>query len=739
MGERNPAGEPKVRPSPGTLQGTVERITYVNEETGYVVARLEVPGRKELVTVVGNLASVSPGETLRLYGRWIIHPRYGKQFQAERYESVVPATLTGIEKYLGSGLIKGIGPIFARRLVEAFGLDTFRVIEEEPHQLLKVEGIGPIRKARIVQSWAEQREIREVMVFLQSHGVSTAYAVKIFKAYGSRAISIVKENPYRLAQDIHGIGFVTADRIAQALGIPKDSPLRVQAGILYVLHELADEGHVYAPYGELMKRCRVALEVDESLLAQAVETLQREGRIIVEEREDGAKAIYLEPLHVAEVNVARRLLALAQTPFPKISIDVERAIAWAEQQQGFSFAEAQKEAIRKALTTKVLVITGGPGTGKTTILRAIVAILEKKKLNIALAAPTGRAAKRMSEATGREAKTLHRLLEWSPQEGRFLRNQERPLEVDLVAVDECSMIDILLMNSLLRALPLQAILILVGDADQLPSVGPGTVFRDIIASGAIPVVALREIFRQARESLIVVNAHRVNNGLMPILPAEGKSPSRDFLFIPKETPEEIFQEILTLVGQRLPREFGLDPLEEVQVLSPMHKGIIGAAQLNQALQNLLNPHGRDVRRGASPFRVGDKVMQIRNNYEKEVFNGDIGRIVGVDLEDQEVVVRFEDRTVSYDFTELDELVLAYAISVHKSQGSEYPAVILPLHPSHYVMLQRNLLYTAITRGKRLVVLVGTKKALVLAVKTVRTQKRWSHLEARLRSTSLSFP
>ena len=717
-----------------TLQGTVERITYVNEETQYVVARLEVPGSRDLATIVGNLPSLTPGETLRLQGTWTHHKKYGDQFHVHQYETVAPATLIGIQRYLGSGMIKGIGPVFAKRLVDAFGLDTLRMIEEEPARLLEVEGIGRLRLQRITSAWAEQREIREVMLFLQGHGVSSTYAVKIFKAYGQAAIAAVKANPYRLAQDIYGIGFKTADRIAQNLGVPSDSPLRAQAGIIHVLHELADEGHVYAPEADLLREAETALEIPGHLLASAIADLAREGEVMAEESPDGGRSIYLKPLHVAEEQVARRLTDLLRAPRVPVRIDMEKALQWVEGVTRLHLASQQQEAIRMALTHKALVITGGPGTGKTTILRCIIQILEKKGVRIHLASPTGRAAKRMAEATGHEALTIHRLLEWSPAQAGFQRNAQRPLETDLVIVDEASMIDIVLMNSLLRAVPLMVTLVLVGDADQLPSVGPGTVLKDILDSGRVPAVRLTEIFRQAEQSRIVLNAHRVNRGEFPDLSRPAGGGDSDFHFLPEEEPERLQQLIVELASRRLPARFGFDPIEDIQVLTPMHRSVIGAAQLNAALQAALNPARAgtsEVMRGGRVFRVGDRVMQLRNNYDKEVYNGDIGRIARVDLEEQEVVVRVDGRPVTYDFSELDELTLAYAATVHKSQGSEYPAVILPMHTTHYPMLQRNLLYTAVTRAKRLLVLVGMKKALAIAVKNDATLRRCSRLADRL--------
>jgi exodeoxyribonuclease V alpha subunit len=714
-----------------TLQGTLERITYINEENHYVVARLQVPGRRDLATIVGNLPTVTPGETLKLTGEWVQHNRYGEQFKVEAFETIAPATLIGIEKYLGSGLIKGIGPIFARRLVEAFDVDTLRIIEEEPSRLLTVDGVGEVRLQRIRTAWEEQKEIREVMIFLQGHGVSSAYAAKIFKTYGKSSIAIVQENPYRLAKDIYGIGFKTADRIAQAIGIEPHSPLRVEAGVIHVLNELASgEGHVYYPLDGLTKASADILEVDEDLTTQAIERLRHEERVICEPGPQGV-VVYLASLYAAEEGVARRLQALAEGGALPADIDIERAILWSEQVNRLSLAEQQKEAIREALIRKLLVITGGPGTGKTTILRCILQILEKKHRRMLLCSPTGRAAKRMSEATGREAKTIHRLLEFSPKDGRFKRDQHRPLEADLVIVDEASMIDVVLMNSLLKAIPPAAGLILVGDVDQLPSVGPGAILRDIIASSLVPVIRLSEIFRQARESQIVINAHRINRGEFPFCADWEAQEQGDCYLLAKTEALEVQAAILELASRGLPTRHCVDPLEELQILSPMQKGPIGAMQLNQALQALLNPSGPELLRAGRLYRLGDRVMQIRNNYDKDVYNGDIGRIVTLDMEDREVTVQFDDRQVTYDFNELDELVLAYAVTIHKSQGSEYPVVIIPVHTAHYVMLQRNLLYTAITRGRRLVVLVGTKKAIAIAVKNQKIQLRYTGLVDRL--------
>jgi exodeoxyribonuclease V alpha subunit len=718
-----------------TLEGAVARITYVSEESQYVVARLDVPGKADPVTIVGTMVSLTPGETLRLHGRWSHHPKYGEQFRVDRYESIVPATIAGIQKYLGSGMIKGIGPVFAKRLVEAFGEGTLKVIEETPGRLAEVEGIGPIRQQRITTAWAEQREIREVMLFLQGHGVSPAFAVKIFKAYGQAAITTVQENPYRLARDIRGIGFKTADKIARELGIPADSPLRAAAGIVHALNELTDEGHVYVPEAELLRAAEETLEIPAALLPDALATLATEEAVVVESLPMG-NAVYLTGLHVSETQLARRVADLLRAPRAVPPIDMTQALPWVEQKTGLALTEEQRQAVRLAFQEKLLIITGGPGTGKTTILKAVIRILEAKKLRMHLASPTGRAAKRLAELTGHEATTLHRLLEWNPREGGFQRNARHPLETDFVVVDEASMIDILLAHHLLQAIPLTTTLLLVGDADQLPSVGPGTVLRDLLDVADIPAIRLTTIFRQAAMSRIVSNAHRVNRGEFPDLTAAGAGPGQDFFFLGEEDPEKLQRLIVDLALRRLPARYGLDPCGDIQVLTPMHRGPIGAGQLNTALQTALNPprNGEmELLRGGRIFRIGDRVLQLRNNYDKGVYNGDLGRITAIDPAEQTVVVQVDDREVSYDFSDVDELTLAYAMTVHKSQGSEYPAVILPTHTTHYPMLQRNLLYTAITRAKKLLVVVGTKKAIAIATRNDAILRRCSRLAERLRT------
>lgn len=714
------------------LQGQIERVTYTNDENGYTIAKIKVYGRRELVTAVGNILCPIPGEIIRMRGEWANHPKFGEQFKFTTYTTMTPASVHGIEKYLGSGLIKGIGPVMAKRIVKLFGESTLEVIEADVQKLAGVPGIGTKRIGMISKAWEEQKEIRAVMVFLQSHGVSSGYATKIYKQYGNDAIGVVKENPYRLAHDIFGIGFITADKIAQKLGFDINSPLRAEAGILYVLHQLSDEGHVFFPKAPLLEKAKEILEVDHEVLTDALGRLAAEGKVVVEslETEDGCtEGVYLAKFHVSENQAAARLTALSLSPKAIRTIDVDKAVAWVQEKLSMTLAAKQIEAVKAAASSKVLVITGGPGTGKTTIIRAILKIFSAITNRILLAAPTGRAAKRMSEATGHEAKTLHRLLEYSIQRGGFQKNEDHPLDCDLLVVDEASMIDLILMHHLLKAVPKPATLILVGDVDQLPSVGAGNVLKDVIASGAMPVVELNEIFRQAQESSIIVNAHRINKGLMP--DTRSTKELDDFYFVHEDDPEKALQRVIQLVKDRIPARFSLDPIDQVQVLTPMNRGVVGTTNLNTALQEALNPGEGGITRGGRSFRVGDKVMQIKNDYDREVFNGDIGRITAIDTEAQEVLVSIDGRSVGYEYSDLDELVLAYGVSIHKSQGSEYPAVVIPVLTQHYVMLQRNLLYTGVTRGKRLVVIIGTPKALAIAVHNNKTISRNTYLASRL--------
>jgi len=722
---------------PVYLQGQIERITYTNDENGYTIAKVKVQGHQGLVTVVGNLMAPTPGEIIKMYGEWVNHPRYGEQFKVDRYKSLVPASVYGIQKYLGSGLIKGIGPIMARRIVERFDKDTLDVIEKEIEKLAEVDGVGEKRIGMIKQAWEDQKEIRDVMIFLQTHGVGSGYATKIFKQYGNRSIMVVKENPYRLATDIFGIGFLTADRIAEKLGFSRDSELRAEAGILYVLNQLADEGHVYYPYELLIQKCQEILGVDQEVIVKAMSVIAESRMIVIDDLKkdvddfrENNKAVYLAKFYLSETSIVTRMKTLIHTPKSIRNIDLGKTLKWVQRRLPITLAEKQLEAIKCAVENKVMIITGGPGTGKTTIINAILKIFSGISVKIMLAAPTGRAAKRMSEATGHEAKTIHRMLEYSIQKGGFQKNELSPLNCDLIIIDEASMIDTILMHHLLKAIPPGATFILVGDVNQLPSVGAGNVLKDIIASGEMQTVKLNEIFRQAKESLIIVNAHRINNGLLPSFKSFDQK-LNDFYFIEQEDPEEVLRIILELAKERIPRRFGFDPVNDIQVLTPMHKGIVGAGNLNIALQNVLNPGEDGVIRGGRNFRVHDKVMQVKNNYDKDVFNGDIGRITRIDPDNQEVTISFDERDVPYDYTDLDEIVLAYAVSVHKSQGSEYPAVIMPILTQHFVLLQRNLVYTAVTRGRDLVVMVGTKKALAIGVKNDKTQKRYTYLRHRL--------
>ena len=719
------------------LEGQIENLTYVNEENGYTVAKVRVTGYSEPVTIVGQLISPAPGEVLRMKGLWINHPRFGRQFKVMSHQAIVPATVTGIRKYLGSGLIKGIGPVMAARIVKTFGEKTLEVIDEHINDLHKVEGIGHKRIEMIDKAWKEQKEIRSVMIFLQGHGVSPAYATKIFKKYGWDSIKIVSQNPYRLASDIFGIGFLTADKIAASMGFEKNAPARVEAGILYVLHHLSEEGHVYYPYEPLVDRCREILEVEREIISQAIGAISLENKIVIEDLnqdleafQPNHKAVYLKNFHIAETGIADHLLRLTASPKKMRKIEVAKALKWVQEKIRLEFAAKQIEAIRSAVSEKVMVITGGPGTGKTTIINAVIRIYRELGARILLAAPTGRASKRMSEATGYPARTIHRMLEYNLQKGGFQRGQDHPLDVDVLILDETSMIDTSLMYHLLKAVPPGATLILVGDVNQLPSVGAGNVLKDVIRSGKVPVVELKEIFRQAANSGIIRNAHRINTGLVPELVQEREGLG-DFYFIEQEDQEEVLRIIMELVCERIPKRFRLDPLEGIQVLAPMHKGTVGTENLNAKLQEALNPSGTAILRGGRTFRLKDKVMQTRNNYEKEVFNGDIGRITAMDEEMREVTVTYDGVPVPYDASDLDEIVHAYAISVHKSQGSEYPAVILPLLPQHYLLLQRNLIYTAVTRAKKLLVIVGSKKALATGVKNDKIARRYTYLAERL--------
>jgi len=719
------------------IQGRVERITFHNEENGYSILKLKTVGRRDPVTVIGSFVAVSAGESLRLTGAWSNHPKYGEQFKCDRYESLAPATLDGIRRYLGSGLIKGIGPEMAKRIVKLFGEQTLDVIDQDPERLRQVEGIGPTRIERIRKAWEEQKEIREVMVFLQSHGVSAGYAAKIFKHYGKASLRILHENPYRMAMEIYGIGFLTADRIAQQLGFALDSPVRAEAGLHYVLFQATEAGHVCVPEGELLRQGGEILQIEPEILGQALPRLATGGRIIrqavpgpIRDAFGDPFAIYLRGYYQAETQIAQRFRRQLAIQSLRRVVDLDRAITWLRSRLPFQLAALQEEAVRRSLTANMVIITGGPGTGKTTLVQAIVAVYRRMEVRIALAAPTGRAAKRLHEATRHNALTIHRLLEFSPQQGGFQRNERNPLNADLIIVDEASMLDCLLMHHLLKAIPGRATLVLVGDVDQLPSVGAGSVLQDLIDCDRFPVVRLTEIFRQARQSRIVTNAHRVRMGQFPSLQSD---PHRltDFYFIEKEQPEEVLAIILKLCRDRIPKRFGLDPVDDIQVLSPMNRGTIGVHRLNEELQRVFNPRGPAVERGGRILRLHDKVMQIRNNYDKDVFNGDLGRIRAIDLENQELKVEVDGRLVTYDFSELDELVLAYAVSVHKAQGSEYPAVVIPVATQHYMMLQRNLIYTAITRGRKLVVLVGSKKALAMAVRNDKTSRRHTLLKERL--------
>jgi len=707
------------------LRCVVERITYQNAENGYTVLKCRAKNYSDLVTVVGTMPDAHVGSVLSLEGNWKVDSKYGRQFSVVKWEETLPATVYGIEKYLGSGLIKGVGPKFAKRIVQKFGKDTLDVIEETPDILIEVEGIGQIRVERIKKSWQEQKEIKNIMMFLQSYEVSTSHATKIFKTYGSESISIVQENPYRLADDIWGIGFKTADLIAGKMGIEKDRFIRLRSGIMYTLNKLSESGHCYAVREQLVKTAAELLEVEEPELEITLDEMLRTSDLIKED-----EAIYLPPFFFSENGCARRLTKLMQAQ-RNVHICADAVMRKIADRQDITYDEVQLEAIRTAVSSKVMVLTGGPGTGKTTTTLGIIAAYREAGCKILLAAPTGRAAKRMSEATGMEAKTIHRLLEYKPPEG-YQKNENEPLSGDVLILDECSMIDVILMYNLLKAIPEHMTLILVGDTDQLPSVGAGNVLKDVIDSGAVPVVRLTRIFRQAAGSRIIMNAHRINKG--EAIDMRGGKDS-DFFFAEEETSEGILERLLRYCTKNLPTYYHVDALRDIQVLTPMQRGPVGAANLNQVLQEAMNPVGPALQRGGTHYRIRDKVMQIRNDYDKEVFNGDIGTIVKVDLEERELTVNFDDREVVYDVTELDELVLAYATTIHKAQGSEYPIVVMPFSMSHFVMLQRNLLYTGVTRAKKILVLIGEKKAVFYAINNEKTSERNTRLAERLSGKS----
>ena len=702
------------------LRCVVERITYQNPENGYSVMKVKVKGYDDLVTLVGNLLEVPVGSVLLCEGDWKVDKRYGSQFVCQSWEEVMPATVYGIEKYLGSGLVKGIGPKFAQLIVRQFGLETIDVIETDIERLYEVPGIGKKRVEKIRESWEKQKDIKNVMLFLQGYGVSTAYAAKIYRQYGKESIDKVKENPYRLADDIWGIGFKTADSIAAKMGYEKNDLRRCQSGLIYTLNQLANEGHVYAEEEQLVKAARELLEADEAPIREALNHMVQTEDLKLED-----EALYLPPFYFAEVGTSNRLQTLLreseQELFAK-KMDVQAL----SKETGIEYDEVQLQAIEEAIRSKVMVLTGGPGTGKTTTTQGIIAALKHMGLRILLAAPTGRAAKRMSEATGMEAKTIHRLLEFNPKDG-YKRNEENPLKGDALIVDECSMIDIILMNNLMKAIPASMRVVFVGDIDQLPSVGAGNVLRDLIESERIPVIRLTRIFRQAQTSRIVMSAHAINQGHFPDT-SNGKQ--TDFFFIQQEEPEKVAEDIVNLVKNRLPKAYS-QKVSNIQVLTPMQRGVVGAANLNMALQNALNPTQIALNRGGYSFRQGDRVMQLRNNYDKDVFNGDLGYVESVDMEERTLLVNFEDRLVEYEASELDELTLAYATTIHKSQGSEYPIVVMPVLMTHYVMLQRNLIYTGITRAKKICVLIGTKKALSFAVRNMSVLKRNTKLKERL--------
>lgn len=711
--------------------GTIDQVVYYNPENGYSVYRFLLED-ETLMTVVGNFPPLSPGEVLRLTGQWEENARYGCQFHALSFVPVLPSTVRGVERYLASGLVHGIGPVLARRIVRRFGLETIEVIASHPDRLLEVEGIGPVKLQEIVRSWQSNQRLRDLVIFLQEHGITTSLATRVYRHYGDQAFSVLRSNPYQLCLDVWGIGFRTADQMAMKLGVDPGSLERIGAFVLYYLEKESEKGHVFSYRSEVTAAAVKELGVSEMRAEEGIENLGRAGRVVLEETESG-EAVYLPRLYRAEELIARRMVKLGSTPFLLPNLDIEGAIKEIEAELGLVFSSQQREAINQSLQEKILVITGGPGTGKTTLIRAIAQLYSRWGKKVLLAAPTGRAAKRLSEATGREAKTIHRLLEYNPKEERFRRHEHFPLTGEALVVDEFSMVDALLMESLLRAVPQGMRLILVGDKDQLPSVGPGNLLRDLIESQRIKVVRLNEIFRQARNSLIVQNAHRVQQGLPLIYPRCGQIEA-DFLFLPQDEEEKVFELVLEMACQRLPERLGVAASSPfLQVITPMYRGRCGVDSLNRELQKRLNPQGQGLRIGQHEFRVGDKIMQIRNNYEKEVFNGDLGVVVDIEPANWRLTADFDGRPVSYEKDELAEITLAYSISVHKSQGNEYQGVVMPLLIQHYIMLQRNLFYTALTRARKICVVIGSFRALHIAIKNDSPIKRNCRLKEKLRA------
>jgi len=710
-----------------SLKGIVDKISFRNDENGYTIMKLEVSQRpKKTVVVTGILGSTQEGETLEVFGKWVNHPKYGYQFNIAEYKTIHPVTVPGIIKYLSSGLIKGIGDVYAERIVEKFGMETLDIIENNIEKLNDVEGIGPKRIELIRQSWEEQRAIKDVMLFLASHNISTTYALKMYRIYGNRAVEVVKQNPYQLIYDISGIGFITADKIARTMGIAEDAPERIQAGIVFILTTAAEDGHVYLEKSELINRGQELLAASPELIDEALVQLAHKNRVFIDD-----SRLYLPFLYYAETEIAVRISQLLTNPLPVVNREVVNAeIQNIEILHRITFTAKQREAIIQSLNNRILIITGGPGTGKTTTVKGIIEIFFRRNLRVALGAPTGRAAKRLEEATGKEGKTIHRLLEYNPRNQQFAHNETNPLSEDAVIIDESSMIDTPLFGSLIKAIHPGSRLIIVGDADQLPSVGPGNILLDILHSGKINVVQLDQIFRQKNRSDIVTNAHRINSGEFPYI---SNREDDNFFLVKEELPEKITETIRELCISRLPNKYNLDPIKDIQVISPLYKGVTGAHNLNIVLQEALSTGKNELRRGGTLFREGDKVMQIRNNYDKEIYNGDIGWISQIDKENLKMIVIFDERPVAYDFKELDEIILAYAITVHKSQGSEYPAVVMPITTQHYIMLQRNLIYTAVTRAKMLFVFVGTLKALHIAIKNNTISQRFTYLNERLRS------